>query len=45
VARLGDDFQTTSWSLVLAAGDTDTARSRQALTAYCTETRSAFTQP
>jgi len=38
---LGDDFQTTSWGLVLAVGGHDTARSRQALTALC----EAYWQP
>ena len=38
---MGDDFQTTSWGLVLAVGDPDTARSRQALTALC----EAYWQP
>jgi RNA polymerase sigma-70 factor (ECF subfamily) len=39
--KRGDEFETTSWNLVLTAADGDTTRSRQALTALC----EAYWQP
>ncbi len=38
---MSDDFQTTSWGLILATRDRDTARSREALAALC----QAYWQP
>ncbi|MHC4472718.1 MAG: RNA polymerase sigma factor, partial [Planctomycetota bacterium] len=32
---MGDDFHTTRWSVVLAAGSRETAESREALAALC----------